>query len=94
MRRREFNRIALGAALSPLVAKPTLAQWYEGPSPPTQEPPKKVRHRHQTFSTHIQSGKSSTEVRRGAPVYDLLDVELSVGGKPRRQLNWTTAFRR
>ena len=41
MKRRDFNRIALGAGLSPLLAKPTLAQWYEGQSPPTQEPPKR-----------------------------------------------------
>src|SRR3954447_3646863 len=41
MKRRDFNRLALGAGLSPLLAKPTLAQWYEGQSPPTQESPKK-----------------------------------------------------
>lgn len=41
MRRRDFNRVAIGVGLSPLLASRTLAQWYEGPSPPTSEPPKK-----------------------------------------------------
>src|SRR3954470_17158791 len=54
MKRRDFNRIALGAGLSPLLAKPTLAQWYEGQSPPTQEPPKKfdivVKHTPRTYN--------------------------------------------
>src|SRR6187551_2988064 len=54
MRRRDFNRIALGAGLSPLLAKPTLAQWYEGQSPPTQEPPKKfdivIKHSPRTYN--------------------------------------------
>ena len=54
MKRRDFNRIALGAGLSPLLAKPTLAQWYEGQSPPTQEPPKKfdivIKHSPRTYN--------------------------------------------
>ena len=54
MKRRDFNRIALGAGLSPLLAKPALAQWYEGQSPPTQEPPKKfdivVKHSPRTYN--------------------------------------------
>jgi hypothetical protein len=41
MKRRDFNRLALGVGLSPLAANPTLAQWYEGPSPPAQPPPQK-----------------------------------------------------
>jgi hypothetical protein len=31
----------LGAGLSPLIAQPTLAQWYEGTSAPTAPPPQK-----------------------------------------------------
>jgi hypothetical protein len=54
MKRRDFNRMALGAGLSPLLAKPTLAQWYEGQSPPTQEPPKKfdivIKHSPRTYN--------------------------------------------
>ena len=41
MRRRDFNRMALGAGLSPLLAHKSLAQWYEGPSPPILAPPQK-----------------------------------------------------
>jgi hypothetical protein len=37
----DFNRAALGAGLSLLLANRSLAQWYEGPSPPTSPPPKK-----------------------------------------------------
>jgi hypothetical protein len=54
MIRRDFNRIALGAGLSPLLSRPTLAQWYEGQSPPTQEPPKQfnivVKHSPRTYN--------------------------------------------
>jgi len=41
MKRRDFNRMALGVGLSPLLANKSLAQWYEGPSPPTLAPPQK-----------------------------------------------------
>jgi hypothetical protein len=41
MKRRDFNRLMLGAGMSPLLANQTLAQWYEGSNPPTQPPPKK-----------------------------------------------------
>src|SRR5882724_7433314 len=54
MKRRDFNRIALGAGLSPLLSKPTFAQWYEGQSPPTQESPKKfdivIKHSPRTYN--------------------------------------------
>jgi hypothetical protein len=33
--------MALGIGLSPMLADRSLAQWYEGPSPPTQAPPQK-----------------------------------------------------
>ncbi|MGC1465594.1 MAG: hypothetical protein WA792_07660 [Pseudolabrys sp.] len=41
MKRRDFNRIALGAGLSPMLSDRSLAQWYEGLSPPTQSAPQK-----------------------------------------------------
>src|SRR5215212_8704656 len=41
MKRRDFNRMALGIGLSPMLSDRSLAQWYEGPSPPTQPPPQK-----------------------------------------------------
>ena len=54
MKRRDFNRIALGAGLSPFLSNPTLAQWYEGPSPPTQPPPQKfnivIKHSPRTYN--------------------------------------------
>jgi hypothetical protein len=53
MRRRDFNRMALGAGLSPLLAHKSLAQWYEGPSPPTLAPPQKFEYCYQEFSPDI-----------------------------------------
>src|SRR5829696_61653 len=54
MKRRDFNRMALGVGLSPLLATPIPAQWYEGQSPPTQEPPKKfdivIKHSPRTYN--------------------------------------------
>ena len=54
MKRRHFNQIALGAGLSPFLSNPTLAQWYEGPSPPTQPPPQKfnvvIKHSPRTYN--------------------------------------------
>src|SRR5437763_2929454 len=41
MKRRDFNRLALGIGLSPPLSERSLAQWYEGSSPPTQPPPQK-----------------------------------------------------
>src|SRR6478672_1129112 len=41
MKRRDFNRLALGFGLSATLSERSLAQWYEGPSPPTQSPPQK-----------------------------------------------------
>src|SRR6266480_7258060 len=67
MKRRDFNRIALGAGLSPLLAKPTLAQWYEGQSRPTQEPPKKfdivIKHSPRTYN-QVNVPRKSTAGRR------------------------------
>jgi hypothetical protein len=54
MKRRDFNRAALGAGLSPLLSNQTLAQWYEGASPPTQAPPQKfnivIKHSPRTYN--------------------------------------------
>ena len=54
MKRRDFNRAALGVGLSPLLAKRTLAQWYEGPSPPVSDPPKKFN-----FLLRIHLGRTT-----------------------------------
>src|SRR3954469_25856312 len=54
MKRRDFNRMALGAGLSPLLATGSPAQWYEGASPPTQAPPQKfnivIKHSPRTYN--------------------------------------------
>src|SRR3954452_24552749 len=54
MRRREFSRMALGIGMTPLLQAPTLAQWYEGTSPPTQAAPQKfnivVKHSPRTYN--------------------------------------------
>ena len=67
MKRRDFNRIALGAGLSSLVPRPTLAQWYEGQNPPTQEPPKKfeivIKHSPRTYN-QVNVPRKSANGRR------------------------------
>jgi hypothetical protein len=54
MKRRDFNRLALGIGLSPMLSDRSLAQWYEGPSPPTQAPPQKfnivIKHSPRTYN--------------------------------------------
>ena len=45
MKRRDFNRLALGIGLSPMLSDWSLAQWYEGSSPPTQPRPLLVQPR-------------------------------------------------
>ena len=54
MKRRDFNRMALGIGLSPMLSDRSLAQWYEGPSPPTQPPPQKfnivIKHSPRTYN--------------------------------------------
>jgi hypothetical protein len=54
MKRRDFNRLALGIGLSPILPDRSLAQWYEGPSPPTQPPPQKfdivIKHSPRTYN--------------------------------------------
>ncbi len=67
MKRRDFNRMALGAGLSPLLSKPTLAQWYEGQDPPKQEPPKKfdivIKHSPRTYN-QVNVPRKSASGRR------------------------------
>jgi hypothetical protein len=54
MKRRDFNRVALGIGLSPMLSDRSLAQWYEGSSPPTQPPPQKfnivIKHSPRTYN--------------------------------------------
>lgn len=67
MKRRDFNRMALGAGLIPLLSKPTLAQWYEGQDPPKQEPPKKfdivIKHSPRTYN-QVNVPRKSASGRR------------------------------
>ena len=83
MKRRDFNRMALGIGLSPLLANRSLAQWYEGPSPPTQRAAAKIQYRHQEFPADVQPGQRATQVRRWPSIYHLLDLELSLGSQSR-----------
>src|SRR5215208_6236678 len=89
MKRRDFNRMALGVGLSPLLANRSLAQWYEGPSPPTSAPPK---NRHQEFSADVQPGQCAAQVRRWPSGDHLLDLELSLGSQSRRDRTRQSIF--
>jgi hypothetical protein len=78
MKRRDFNRMALGMGLSPLLANRSLAQWYEGPSPPTAAPPKKFnilcRSHPQGRQAGGPAGRAGVEVRAGHQRSDRQDA--------------------
>src|SRR5205823_12132837 len=67
MKRRDFNRMALGIGLSPMLSDRSLAQWYEGPSPPTQPPPQKfstiIKHSPRTYN-QVNVPRKSASGRR------------------------------
>src|SRR6476646_892950 len=67
MKRRDFNRWALGIGLSPMLSDRTLAQWYEGTSPPTPAPPQKfnivIKHSPRTYN-QVNVPRKSTAGRR------------------------------
>ena len=76
MKRRDFNRVALGAGLAPLLAKPTRAQWYEGPSPPTQAPPQKF----------------NIVVKNTPRTYNQVNVPRKFGAGRRVTIYWTWSY--
>src|SRR5438445_11900150 len=67
MKRRDFNRMALGVGLTPLLAKGSPAQWYEGASPPAQAPPQKfdivIKHSPRTYN-QVNVPRNSAAGRR------------------------------
>src|SRR5690349_21205094 len=76
MKRRDFNRMALGAGVSPLLASPTLAQWYEGPSAPAPEPPKKF----------------NIVVKNSPRTYNQVNVQRKYGAGRRFTIYWTWSY--
>jgi hypothetical protein len=76
MRRRDFNRSIIGAGLSPLMANQTLAQWYEGPSPPTAEPPKKF----------------NIVIKNSPRTYNQVNVPRKSGSGRRFTIYWTWSY--
>ena len=86
MKRREFNRLAIRRRRQPSIGKSSVCA---GPrtieSCSCRSAAEKVQYGNQKFATHIQPNPFAAKVCRGqATVQDLLDVELSVGGQPRR----------
>src|SRR2546423_11955670 len=76
MKRRDFNRVAVGLALSPLLAKRSLAQWYEGPSPPAAEPPKKF----------------NLVIKNSPRTYNQVNVPRKFGAGRRFTIYWTWSY--
>jgi len=76
MKRRDFNRIALGVGLSPMLANRTVARWYEGTSPPTQEPPKKF----------------NIAIKHTPRTYNQVNVPRKFGGGRRFTIYWTWSY--
>jgi hypothetical protein len=77
MKRRDFNRMALGVGLSPLLATPTPAQWYEGPSPPTQAPPQKF---------------NNLVIKNSPRTYNQVNVPRKFGAGRRVTIYWTWSY--
>ena len=76
MKRRDFNRVALGVGLSPLLANRSLAQWYEGSSPPTSAPPKKF----------------NTVIKNSPRTYNQVNVPRKYGAGRRFTIYWTWSY--
>ena len=76
MKRRDFNRMALGLGLSPLLPNRSLAQWYEGPSPPTPAPPKKF----------------NIAIKNSPRTYNQVNVPRKFGAGRRFTIYWTWSY--
>ena len=83
MKRRDFNRLALGAGVSPVFANPTAGAMVRRAFSAHSAAATKIQYRHQEFSPHIQPSERATKVCRRPSIYDLLDMELSLGGQSR-----------
>ena len=81
MKRREFNRLALGAGVSPLLASRAFAQGPEqSKAAPAEAPPNKINVVIKNTPRTIIPNPFAAKVCRGqATVQYLLDLELSVG---------------
>lgn len=76
MKRRDFNRAALGLGLTPLLANRSLAQWYEGPSPPASAPPKKF----------------NIVIKNSPRTYNQVNVPRKYGAGRRFSIYWTWSY--
>jgi hypothetical protein len=77
MKRRDFNRAALaGIGLSPLLAHQSLAQWYEGPSPPVSPPPRKF----------------NIVIKNSPRPYNQVNVPRKFGSGRRFTIYWTWSY--
>lgn len=76
MMRLDFNRMVLGVGVSPLPANPSLAQWHEGPSPPTLSPPQK-------FNIVIKDSPRT---------YNQVNVPRKYGAGRRFTIYWTWSY--
>lgn len=76
MKRRDFNRMALGIGLSPMLSDRGLAQWYEGPSPPTQPPPQKF----------------NIVIKNSPRTYNQVNVPRKFGGGRRFTIYWSWSY--
>jgi hypothetical protein len=68
--------LALGVGLSPFLANRSLAQWYEGPSPPTSPPPKKF----------------TTVIKNSPRTYNQVNVPRKFGAGRRVTIYWTWSY--
>src|SRR3954451_12561240 len=76
MKRRDFNRLALGGGLSSLAANRSLAQWFEGASPPTTAPPQKF----------------NIIVKNSPRTYNQVNVPRKYGAGRRFSIYWTWSY--
>ena len=76
MKRRDFNRMALGVGLSPLLSNRSLAQWYEGSSPPSLSPPQKF----------------NIVIKNSPRTYNQVNVPRKYGAGRRFTIYWTWSY--
>src|SRR5687768_15407202 len=76
MKRRDFNRLALGAGLTPLLARDGVAQRFEGAPPPTAETPKKF----------------NIVIKNSPRTYNQVNVPRKSGAGRRVTIYWTWSY--